>query len=227
VNKSDYALIMGVKNAEDYIKETLQSVFAQSLLPSEILIVDDFSQDRTVEIVKSFDFDIQIFSNKRAGLSAALNQAIPKAKSTYLAFLDADDLWLPTKQEKQICFLNENPIFDVVCSAALNFKKSSSADQHFESSREFPPSRLFTASTFRKETFVKYGLLDESQTHFGWLYEWWSRAEDAGIECGQITEILFHRRIHEANSWVLQKDLAIKTVIEIARKNIAKKNDKS
>jgi glycosyltransferase involved in cell wall biosynthesis len=223
MNKTDYALIMGVKNAEVYIEETLQSVFAQSLLPSEILIIDDFSQDRTVEIAKAFDFDIQVISNKRPGLCAALNQAIPKAKSPYLAFLDADDLWLPTKQEKQINFLNENPVFEVVSSAALNFKKKLATDQHFESSRKFPPTRLFTASTFRKETFIKYGLLDESQAHFGWLYEWWSRAGDAGIKHGQIEEILFHRRIHETNSWVLQRELAVKTVIEIARKNIARK----
>jgi len=222
VNQTEYTLIMGVKNAEIYIEETLKSVFAQSLLPNELIIVDDYSQDRTVEIAKSFDFDVKIISNKRSGLSAALNQGIQEAKSHYLAFLDADDLWLPTKQEKQISFLNENLSLEVVSSAALNFKKSEITDQYFESSREFPPSRLFTASTFRKETFLKYGLLDESQGHFGWLYEWWSRAGDAGIKYGQIEEILFHRRIHETNSWVLQKELATKTVLEIVRKNIAR-----
>lgn len=222
MNQTEYTLIMGVKNAEIYIEETLKSVFAQSLLPNELIIVDDYSQDRTVEIAKSFDFDVKIISNKRSGLSAALNQGIQEAKSHYLAFLDADDLWLPTKQEKQISFLNENLSLEVVSSAALNFKKSEITDQYFESSREFPPSRLFTASTFRKETFLKYGLLDESQGHFGWLYEWWSRAGDAGIKYGQIEEILFHRRIHETNSWVLQKELATKTVLEIVRKNIAR-----
>ena len=222
MNQTEYTLIMGVKNAEIYIEETLKSVFAQSLLPNELIIVDDYSQDRTIEIAKSFDFDVKIISNRRPGLSAALNQGIQEAKSHYLAFLDADDLWLPTKQEKQISFLNENPSLEVVSSAALNFKKNEITDQYFESSREFPPSRLFTASTFRKETFLKYGLLDESQGHFGWLYEWWSRAGDAGIKYGQIEEILFHRRIHETNSWVLQKELATKTVLEIVRKNIAR-----
>lgn len=223
MNQSNYALIMGVKNAEIYIEETLQSVFSQTLIPNEILMIDDFSQDRTIEIAKSFDLDIQIISNIRPGLSAALNQGICIAKSPYLAFLDADDLWLQTKQEKQIAFLNENSNFDVVSSAALNFKKSGIEDEHFESSKVFPPSRLFTASTFRKEAFTRFGLLDESQGHFGWLYEWWSRAGDAGIKWGQLEEVLFHRRIHKTNSWILQKELANKTIIEIVRKNIEKR----
>ena len=124
MNQTEYTLIMGVKNAEIYIEETLKSVFAQSLLPNELIIVDDYSQDCTVEIAKSFDFDVKIIANKRPGLSAALNQGIQEAKSHYLAFLDADDLWLPTKQEKQISFLNKNPSLEVVSSAALNFKKN-------------------------------------------------------------------------------------------------------
>ena len=222
MNSTEYALIMGVKNAEQYIEETLRSVFAQTLLPSELLIVDDASEDRTIEIIKSFNFDIQVIQNVRPGLSAAINQAISRAKAPYLAFLDADDLWLPTKQEKQIGFLNEHPNIEVVSSAALNFKKNAINDQHYELSRKFPPSRLFTASTFRRETFSKYGLLDESQGHFGWLYEWWSRAGEAGITCGQLEEVLFHRRIHETNSWVLQKELATKTLIQIARQNISR-----
>jgi len=92
MNQTKYALIMGVKNAEIYIEETLQSVFSQTLIPHEILIIDDFSKDRTIEIAKSFDNDIKIISNVRPGLSAALNQGISAAKSPYLAFLDADDL---------------------------------------------------------------------------------------------------------------------------------------
>ncbi len=222
MNSTEYALIMGVKNAEKYIEETLRSVFAQTLLPSEVLIVDDASEDQTIEIIKSFDFDIQVIQNVSAGLSAAINQAIPLATVPYLAFLDADDLWLPKKQEKQIEFLNKYPDIEVVSSAALNFKKNAVDDQHFELSRKFPPSRLFTASTFRRQVFSKYGLLDESQGHFGWLYEWWSRAGEAGINCGQLEEVLFHRRIHESNSWVLQKELATKTLIQIARQNISR-----
>ena len=222
MTSNDYALIMGVKNAEKYIEETLRSVLSQTLFPTEIFIIDDSSEDQTIEIIKSFDFDIQIFQNVRSGLSAALNQAIPLAKTPYLAFLDADDLWLPTKQEKQIRFLNDYPDIEVVSSAALNFKKNAISDQTFESSRQFLPSRLFTASTFRRETFSKYGLLDENDGHFGWLYGWWSRAREAGIQCGQLEEVLFHRRIHETNSWVLQKELATKTLIQIARQNISR-----
>ena len=155
----DYSLIMAVMNAEKYIGQTLESVFSQSFLPSQILIVDEFSTDKTVDVIRSFSPDIQVLNNTRPGMSAAMNFAIPMVTNDFVAFLDSDDLWLPTKAEKQIGYLVENPAADVVCSAVVNFRKENIEDMEFAASREFAPSRLFTASTFRTGTFEKYGFL--------------------------------------------------------------------
>ena len=219
----DYSLIMAVMNAEKYIGQTLESVFSQSFLPSQILIVDEFSTDKTVDVIRSFSPDIQILNNTRPGMSAAMNFAIPMVTNDFVAFLDSDDLWLPTKAEKQIAYLVENPAADVVCSAVVNFRKENIEDMEFAACREFAPSRLFTASTFRTGTFEKYGFLDESVGHFGWLYAWWSIANDAGINCGSIEEVLLYRRIHESNSWVRRHDEANQTLFKIARSNIKRR----
>lgn len=222
---NSYALLMTVKNAEKYLAETLDSVFAQTLLPQEIWIIDDVSTDRTLEIVESYGPRINVIKNVNAGMAEAYNLAIPLVSTEFIAFLDADDLWLPEKAERQIDFLNANPEFDAVCCSVLNFRKLNEKDVTYEASREFGPSRLFTATTFRIGVFKKFGLPDKTVGHFGWLYEWWSRANELGIKCGEIEEVLFHRRIHDSNSWVRDRELGNKTIIEIARRNIERKKN--
>jgi hypothetical protein len=66
-------------------------------------------------------------------------------------------------------------------------------------------------------------MLDSTAGHFGWTYDWWSKASDSGIRYETIDEILFHRRIHETNSWIRDKELAIKSVIEITRRNLKRR----
>ena len=223
--KNSYALLMTVKNAEEYLAETLDSVFAQTLLPEEIWIVDDRSTDGTLEIIESFGPRINVIKNVNAGMAEAYNLAIPLVNTEFISFLDADDLWLPDKAERQVDFLVENPQYDAVCSSVLNFRKIESSDAVYEASREFGPSRLFTATTFRLDVFKKFGLPDTTVGHFGWLYEWWSRANELGIKCGEIEEVLFHRRIHDSNSWVRDRELGNKTIIEIARRNIERRKN--
>jgi glycosyltransferase involved in cell wall biosynthesis len=219
-----YSLLMTVKNAENYLAETLNSVFAQTLLPDEILIVDDQSTDGTLEIIESYGPGITLLKNERnIGMAAALNLVIPLVTKNFVTFLDGDDLWLPTKAEKQIDFLVSNPEYDAVCCAVLNFKKNIDTDSTFQSSRIFGPSRLFTATTFRKEAFDKFGLTDPTAGHFGWISDWWSKASDLGIKYGMLDEVLLHRRVHSSNSWVRDRELGNKTLMEIARRNIARR----
>ena len=219
-----YAMIMPVRNADKYLEETLKSVYAQTLPATEIFVVDEFSSDQTIEIVESFGEPITLIKNFVGGMAGAFNLAIPQVKSSYITFLDGDDLWLPEKSEKQIRFLEDHQDLDAVCCAVLNFSKNSSEGESYSSAREFAPSRLFTASTFRRETFAKFGMPDTSAGHFGWLYDWWSKADDAGIRYGTMDEVLLHRRIHDSNSWVKNKDLGNKTLIDIARRNIKRRS---
>lgn len=222
--KSTYAMIMTVRNADKYLEEALESVFAQTLPVSEIYVVDEFSTDRTIEIIRSFGPEITLYSNFIGGMTGAYNLAITKVESDFITFLDGDDLWLSTKSEQQIHFLDEHPDCDVVCCSALTFSKASGDDKQYASTREFNLCRLFGASTFRRDTFIKFGMLDSTAGHFGWTYDWWSKASDSGIRYGTIDEILFHRRIHETNSWIRDKELANKSVIEITRRNLKRRS---
>ena len=221
---SSYAMIMAVKNAAEFLEESLNSVFAQTHPASELYVVDESSTDGTVEIARSFGPKVMILNNVIGGMAGAYNTALPMVKSDFVTFLDGDDLWLSTKSEKQIRYLIDAPEVDAVVSAVMNFTKEDPKDDDFTSSRQFAPSRLFTASAFRRQTFEKFGPVDANAGHFGWLYDWWSRADDAGIKYAMLDEVLLYRRIHKSNSWVRDKHLADKTILEIVRRNIKRRS---
>ena len=96
-------VVIPVFNGEDFILQAIRSVFAQSLPPARIIVVDDGSTDGTRERVKSLtgNAHVQYVSQENRGLSAARNTGILHARSEFVAFLDADDEWHPKKLEEQ------------------------------------------------------------------------------------------------------------------------------
>jgi glycosyltransferase involved in cell wall biosynthesis len=98
-------------NTGKFIKQTIESVLAQTYANWELIIVDDCSPDNTDEIVKPFlsDQRIKYLKNeKNSGAAVSRNRALREAKGKWVAFLDSDDLWKPEKLEKQIGFMERN-----------------------------------------------------------------------------------------------------------------------
>lgn len=108
------SIIIPTYNAERFILNTINSVKAQTYKNWEIIVIDDCSSDRTVQIVKEqqvADKRIRIIKLKNnSGAAIARNTGIKSANGKYVAFLDSDDLWLPEKLEKQVVFMQENDI---------------------------------------------------------------------------------------------------------------------
>lgn len=108
------SVIMPVYAAEKYIAATLQSVLEQTHKNFELLIIDDGCPDKSIEICQQFtDPRIRIIRQVNRGSSAARNNGIRNAKNEYIAFLDADDLWLPEKLEKHVNHLENSPTVGV------------------------------------------------------------------------------------------------------------------
>lgn len=104
------SVIIPVYGVERYIAATVQSVLQQSFSNFELLIVNDGSPDRSVEICQQFnDSRIQILHQANRGPAAARNLGISQAKGEYVAFLDGDDLWLPEKLEQHVNHLDSAP----------------------------------------------------------------------------------------------------------------------
>ena len=106
------SVIIPAYNSESTIQATLDSVRAQSYTQLEIIVIDDGSQDSTVEIVASvakLDARIRWFSYSNAGPAIARNRGIEKATGDFLSFMDADDLWTTDKIEAQLAQLKKCP----------------------------------------------------------------------------------------------------------------------
>lgn len=105
------SIVSPAYNAERFIADSIESVQAQSHKTWEMLVVDDGSQDATREIVLEYasnDRRIRsIFLSENGGPAAARQAALTVAKGRYIAFIDADDLWLPRKLERQLDFMRE------------------------------------------------------------------------------------------------------------------------
>jgi glycosyltransferase involved in cell wall biosynthesis len=103
------SVIIPVYNTEKYIAATVKSVLNQTYENFELLIIDDGSSDHSIEICQQFiDPRITIIYQQNRGVAAARNHGIRAAQGEYIAFLDADDLWLPTKLEKHVNHLESS-----------------------------------------------------------------------------------------------------------------------
>jgi glycosyltransferase involved in cell wall biosynthesis len=103
-------------NEENFIQEAIESVFAQTYENWELLIVDDGSTDRSTEIALNYAAQhpakvryLEHEGHQNQGMSASRNLGIRQAKGEYIAFLDADDVWLPHKLEQQVEILDSQP----------------------------------------------------------------------------------------------------------------------
>ena len=102
------SVIIPAYNAERHIDRAIDSVLAQTHQPDEIIIVDDGSTDNTAAVVKKYGSQVHYIHQQNAGCSAARNTAIKAATADWIAFLDADDQWLPQKLQLQINLLKKN-----------------------------------------------------------------------------------------------------------------------
>jgi glycosyltransferase involved in cell wall biosynthesis len=96
------SVIIPTYNCEKYISEAIGSVLLQTCTDYEIIVIDDGSTDKTRDIVKNKFPEVRYFYISNQGVSRARNYGIRRALGEYIAFLDADDLWLPEKLEKQL-----------------------------------------------------------------------------------------------------------------------------
>jgi glycosyltransferase involved in cell wall biosynthesis len=103
------SILIPAYNAEKWIGETIRSALDQTWLPKEIIIVNDGSKDRTLDIAKQFESKfVKVISQQNQGASAARNKALEYAQGDYIQWLDADDLLAPDKISEQMRIVDGN-----------------------------------------------------------------------------------------------------------------------
>jgi glycosyltransferase involved in cell wall biosynthesis len=110
------SVIIPAYNAEKFLAASIRSVLAQTYRNFEIMVIDDGSTDTTAQVTRSFGDEVRYIHKQNGGQASALNLGTRNARGEYVAFQDADDIWLPDKLERQCQHLDVNPQFGMVCT---------------------------------------------------------------------------------------------------------------
>lgn len=209
------SIIVAVYNAEKYISLTIQSVLNQRYQNWELILVDDGSSDRTVDIIKSYSDDrIRCFLNRtNAGMSARLNEAILYSRGEYIARMDADDAMFDERLFLQKEFMDKNPKVDVVGSYAVAFNDNNELIGMMESKIPVNFEELvITGSCFihptvmaRKEWYLKNQY--DAETGRVGDFELWVKAYKTS--CFHVIEepLLFYRTTGIQPKWKYKEGL--------------------
>ena len=132
------SVVMPVYGVEDFVAAAVESVLAQRYSDFELLIIDDCSPDRSVEICQGYDDErIRIIRHEHnRGLAGARNTGVKNAQGEYLGFLDSDDLWTPDKLERHVAHLDANP------DVGVSFSRSAFIDEQGHETGYFQMPRL-------------------------------------------------------------------------------------
>lgn len=202
------SVVIPVFNGENYIRESLESVLTQTLKPAQIIVVDDGSTDRTPDIVAAIDRSIVCLRQSKAGPAAARNLGVEAASGEYLAFIDADDLWLPDKLEKQVDYLSSHPEVDMVFGMTRHFYSPETDDdfrKQYACPEEILPGRHPGAMLLKKETFLHVGPFDGT-LKMGEFIEWQARATALKCAAHVLSQVVMLRRIHPSNYGITNKE---------------------
>ena len=205
------SVIIPAYNAERYIAETLESVLAQTLPADEILVVDDGSTDATAGIAESYAPRVTVFRRPNGKAAAARNFALKHAKSEWVAFLDADDLWLPEKLARQMGELHSNPDSDLCYTSMTTLIKDGHGTREGELMAAPPPEQIrhwlsrrcaFLPSSVivRRTALNEAGGFDASLRHGSEDYDLWFRLCNMGMRFCACKDSLVRYRIHGSNT---------------------------
>lgn len=207
------SIIIPTYNRAQLLEEAITSVVNQTQKDFEIIVADGSSTDNTKEVVISFGKKIKYYNEKHTGLPASgRNIGLKNASGKYIAFLDSDDIWLPTKLENQMNYLKSNPHCGMVYSNTyvINEKGNSTGklllrNGHAKEGRiflsllkeNFIPTHTVM---MKREVFEKIGYFNNDPSIKGAEdYEYWLRAS-LDFDIGFINKPLALYRVHTGSA---------------------------
>jgi glycosyltransferase involved in cell wall biosynthesis len=211
-----YTVIIPAFNAGKVIIETLESILRQSMTAQRIIVVDDGSSDNTVEVVLEFNNQVEVIRLPHAGSGFATTRGMQDLDTPYLAFCDADDLWLPEKAEHQLEYLAHRPDVSGACAMVLPFRDQDGHRMIQAPAPNWGRTTLFisTAAALSVGEFV-----DPPGGH-GETIDWIARARLKNIQIDMIKHPLAMRRIWpQSTTWRRDRDKDI-GYLHVVRNNI-------
>jgi len=197
--RSSYSVIIPVFNGEKYLDEAISSVLAQTLKPEEIIIVDDGSTDSTAEVVKKYHGSVHYSYQSNKGAAAARNTGLRMAQCDFISFIDADDIWVMDKIEKQMRLFEQHPEAEIIIGLLMPVSAKAPGRDISKLAKKNLLLPSLGSSLIRKTVFEKIGNFDE-QLALAEDTDWFFRARESGITVFVQNEIVQYYRIHDKNS---------------------------
>jgi glycosyltransferase involved in cell wall biosynthesis len=193
--------IVPVHDGERFLADALGSVLAQTRPPDEVIVVDDGSSDRSGEIARGFP-GVRVLQQPNGGQARALNRGVAESRGEYLAFLDADDRWLPDKLALQLEAFDAEPELELVFGQT---RQVADAPGRSKQQGSVLAARLPSALLVRRAAWFHVGPFS-SQWALGSVIEWNARASDLGLPFKVLEQVVYERRIHGRNSSLVHPD---------------------
>ena len=188
---SGYGVVIPTFNAAATIAETLRSITAQTVQAETIVVVDDGSTDDTVAVIEALKLPVRLLRQENAGPGSATTRGFAALSTSFVATLDADDLWLPTKIERQLAHLDRFPATSGVFTHWRTFRD----DRPEASEATALAGWSRTTMMIRREVAVAVGPIIDPQGGRGDMVDWIARAREAGFVLDMLDEVLALRRI--------------------------------
>jgi len=187
----EYSTIIPAYNAASTIAETLHSVRGQTARCTDIIMVDDGSNDCTTELVRKAYPDVRLIRQSNSGPGAATNAGLAAARFDFIAFLDADDLWVPTKIARQIAVLIDAPAACMTFAQMRQFQHEVGDDGQ----GKIHPAPARSTLMITRKAWELVGDIVDPPGRRGEMIDWFARARELEIPRIYITEVLGLRRI--------------------------------
>jgi len=212
---------MPVFNGERYLHESISTIISQTYHPVEAIIVDDGSTDGSSDIIKSFP-QVQYIYQDNGGQASARNRGIRAAKGQYLAFLDADDLWVPEKLTLQMAAFIAEPDLEIVTGHVTQFvspelRRGNQVSTGMSSKPLVGYSS--TAILIKRGLLKKVGLFHE-RCQVMETISWFAKVMESKHKTKILPDVLVKRRIHENNHSIRHRQGKNKAIIKLLKDSL-------
>jgi glycosyltransferase involved in cell wall biosynthesis len=195
------SVVIPVYNGARYLVASIESALAQTVEPAEVIVVDDGSTDASSKIARAFGPPVRVLTQPNLGPAAARNLGVEHAGGDLLAFLDADDLWMPDKLARQQQALQADAVCEAVLGRAENFiSPELDETQRALLARSATQTGHMLASTLliRHTAFLRVGSFDVRWRH-GDFIAWWAHATRLALHYTILPDLVLRRRLHIDN----------------------------
>jgi glycosyltransferase involved in cell wall biosynthesis len=216
------SVIIPVFNGARYLREAIGSVLDQTHQPADVTVVDDGSTDDPASVASSFGPRVVLIRQQNLGQPAAMNTGLARTTGDYVAFIDADDLWEPTKLARQLARLQAHPDAAYSVTRVRNFLSPELEDQRDRLDPSlFHDAPGYIASTLvaRRDLFGHIGGFDDTLRHAN-KTAWFLRAREEGVRCEALDEVLVHRRLHGENLSQQAAPLSLDEYLHLVKRSL-------